>query len=1016
MKTKLTFLIILILGFNQSFAQSEGVNDSAATNAEPVAVKNVSQVEKQKNIKAAPAVNEAQPVKLRSQGEEVASEVLAAGSEQKAIEQLKILLQKYKGTPTEASLLFRLAELYMNKARSSRVFEMFQEESKDGAENASASFIPKNVVGKEKLFILEAVKVYEAIEDTHPDFNQMDAVIYNNGYAHLQAEMKSGAELVFTRMLKNKKLRESPMIPDALLALGEIAFQANNFPKGLAFFELIRKYPESKVYPYGIYKSSWCHYNMKSPENALSTMEEVVAIGHKVEKEGSDLKLDIRKEALSDMALFYSEAKASDDAIPYFIAQAKNINPTPYLERLSKIYNKHGKIKDEEMILLGLVKEFPKNPRRPFFFKRLAETYDSQNRLKEAVINLVKFDRACDEVIATGEKFDDPEVEECKDTVDSYSIKVAKDWVKRWKKENSEKHAIAAEQALRVHLREQEAVATNSEARYVFADVLFHLQKYAEASTEYEKVGKSIEDQVKAHDARYAALVAHDKAVNGNWDDVAEVRLKVLAEEYLVQHPKGVHYLDVSFKVGLLDYTKEKLDLALPRFYLLGQRFPAEAKGQKSQDLYLDILNRKKDYIALQKGALEWKSLEKDPKRQASLQVIFEQAYFSHVQVLVADKKYDEAITLYREFATNHSYSDLADEAQWNIVDLFFKKEDFPGAAAAYFEFYKKFPKHEKAVEGLIRSADLYEQMSMPSQALEVTKILSTADSKNVASWLLLSGDFYAASGKYYQAINEFKGIFLDPKFANPANVTDIASQAIDRVIFLSDQLGAEDQYYAVLREMAGSNVPSIYSPAISTYAESLKKNGKDAALGEWLRTGLNRNLLAEDKAKLNYLQGTLREKAYLNMKISDASMDALTRDIDTKSKLLSTVQSSYQAATKGGDAYTTVNSLVGLAGLYQGFVTSLNSIEGPSSFAEDEKMALKDELSNIVFPFEEKAVETIDAALKFARKSDLRDGSIGKIQRILDNLNMKKRNISSIDTYLPGPVFANDKSDKGAK
>lgn len=987
------WILVTLLSFNFAFAQNQTPNAGA-----------------EKKADAPPARAKLNPK------EELATEVLAAGNEQKAIEQLKILLKKYKGTPTEASLLFRLAELYMNKARSSRVFEMFQEEVADGEDGSAASFIPKNVVGKEKLFILEAVKVYEAIEETHPEFNQMDMVIYNNGYAHLQAEMKSGAELVFTRMLKNKRLRESPMIPDALLALGEIAFQANNFPKGLAFFELIRKYPDSKVYPYGIYKSSWCHYNMKSPENALSTMEEVVAIGHRVEKEGSDLKLDIRKEALSDMALFYSEAMPSANAIPYFVKQAQNINPTPYLERLSKIYNKHGKIKDEEMILLGMIKEFPKNPRRPFFHKRLAETYDSQNRLKEAIINLVKFDRACDDVINSGEKFDDPEVEECKDTVDAYSIKVAKDWVKRWKKENSEKHAIAAEQALRVHLREQEALASNAEARYVFSDVLFHLEKFTEASLEYEKVGKSIEDKDKAHDARYAALVSHDKAVKNDWNDENEVRLKVLAEEYLAQHPNGKHYLDVSFKVALLDYTKEKLDLALPRFYLLGQRFPAEAKGQKSQDLYLDILNKKKDYIALQKGALEWKALEKDPKRKASLQVIFEQAYFSHVQVLVADLKYDEAITLYREFVLNHSDSALADEAQWNIVDLFFKKEDFPGAATAYLDFYKKFPRHERAVEGLIRSADLYEQMAMPSQALEVTKILSTADAKNAGSWLLLSGDFYAASGKYYDAINEFKGIFTNPRYASQSNLSDFAAQAIDRVIFLSDQLGKEERYQTVLKDMASSNVQAISSPAISTYAESLYKLGENSQLAVWTNQGLKRNLLAEDRAKLNYYEGTLKEKSYLSMQINDSSMNTLTKDIDTKSKMLASVQASYQAATKGGDAFTTVNSLVGLAGLYQGFVSSLTAIEGPSSFGEDEKMALQDELSNVVFPFEEKAVETIDTALKFARKADLRDGSVGKVQRILDNLNMKKRNISSIETYLPGPVFANDKSDKGAK
>lgn len=949
--------------------------------------------------------------------EELASEVLASGSEQKAIEQLKLLLKKYKGTPTEPALLFRLAELYMTKSKSSRVFEMFAEESDDVLSKVpTASFNPKSVIGKEKLFILEAVKVYELIEQKYPAFEQMDLVIYNNGYAHMQADMNSGAELVFTRLLQNKKLRNSPMIPDALLALGELNFKANNFPKALAFFELIKKYPDSKVYPYGLYKSSWAQYNMGNPEEALLTMEQVVDIGHAVEAEGKDSRLDLRKEALNDMALFFSESKPSSMAIKYFKDQAKNINPAPYLEKLSKIYNKHGKVKDEEMILLGLVKAFPRNPRRPFFHRRLAETYDAQNRIKEAVINLVKFDRSCDAIMSTGEDYDDPEVLECKDLVDSFALRTAKNWLKIWKKQDSKKHGIAAEQGLRVHLKDQKASADNADARYAFADLLFALDKYAEASEEYEKVGATIADKDKAHDSRYAALVAFDKSANGDWNDAAEKRLKILAENYLQKHPQGKHYLDVSFKVGLLDYQKEKLELAEPRFYALGKRFPNDAKGKKAQDLYLDILNTKKDFVALQKGALEWKSLEKDSKRQASLQKIFEQAYFSHVQVVISEEKYQEAIALYRSFATDYPKSDMADEAQWNIVSLFLKQDDYPGAAQAYFEFYKKFPRHEKAVEGLIRSADLYEQMGMPDRALEVTTVLSQVDRKNVASWLLLSGDFYAASGKYYEAIEQYKGIFNNPRYASKKGLSDEASQAVDRVIFLSDSLGTQDKYLSTLREMSESEIPNIYSPAVASYAEGLKKRGDIAALSRWIQQNIRRGLLEQDLASVSYLSGTLKETDYLRMQVRDFSMDVLTKDIDAKSKALASVQKAYQAGAQGGDAYTTVNSLVGLAALYQGFVTSLNEIEGPDSFGEDEKNALKDELANIVFPFEEKAVETIDAALKLAKKSDLRDGSVGRIQKILDRLNMKNRKISSLDVVLPGPAFINDKSSKGAK
>src|SRR5690606_9547096 len=149
----------------------------------------------------------------------------------------------------------------------------------------------------------------------------------------------------------------------------------------------------------------------------------------------------------------------------------------------------------------------------------------------------------------------------------------------------------------------------------------------------------------------------------------------------------------------------------------------------------------------------------------------------------------------------------------------------------AYVDFHDKFPKHEKAIEGLIRAADLYEQMSMPERALEVTRVLAVEDKKNVYSWLLLSGDFLAASGKYYDAINEYRKIFGGAT----TSVNDLQQQAIDRVVYLSDQLGTQSEYLGFMRDMANSPVPNIYSPAVSTYAQGLKKMGDEYSLKPWL-------------------------------------------------------------------------------------------------------------------------------------------------------------------------------------
>ena len=946
---------------------------------------------------------------------ELISEVIALGSEQKAIKQLKVLLKKYRGTSMEPALLFRLAELYISKAKSSRTFEILKEESSAGDLNTpSASFIPRHVLGKEKLFILEAVKVYETIEEKYPNFKQMDLVLYNSGFAHLQAEMKSGAELVFLRLLRNKQLRNSKIIPETLLSLGEISFQKNTFAKALAFFELINKYPNSPVYPYGLYKAAWSSYNISDPKGALARMEKVVAIGHKAEKTNSS-KFSLRRDALNDMPLFFSELKPASQAVRYFKRQSREIDPTPSLEKLSRIYNKHGKLKKEETVLVGLVKSFSSHPRRPIFHKLLVESYNSQSKIKKAMVNLVKFDKTCDSVLILHKKgirkVRDPEVKDCNNIVDAFSLKMAKKWLRVWERNESKKHGIASEQGFRIHLKDKKPSVKNSDARYALADILFAFKKFYKASKEYEIVGNTIKDKKKAHDARYGSLVALDKAVKGKWNKDNEKRLKFLTDTYLKSYPSGKYYLSVSFKVGLLDYTNKAYDLAQSRLYALGKRFPNASKGKKSQDLYLDILNTKKDYIALQKGALKWKSLEKSPERQASLQNIFEESYFSHVQKIIEEEKFGKAIGLYRKFVKQYPRSNFADEAQWNVVDIYLKWNDHVGAAAAYFDFYKKFPNHKRSLESLIRSADLYEQMGLPEEALKVAQALTRKDSKNSESWIMLVGDFYAASGRYYQAIEEFKKIFLNKKYASSTKTTEVASQAIDRVIFLSDQLGKDDRYFKVLKEMSQNKLRVIYSTAISTYAENLKKQGKIRVLSQWINKHLRKRLFKEDRAKMNYISAILEERKYLAMNLRDSSVSLLTKDIDVKIKMMTRVQKAYEAGTKGGDAYTTVNSLVGLARLYQGFVTSLNTIEGPRSFNEEEKLALKDELSNIVFPFEEKAVETIDTALKLAKKSDLRDGSVGQIQRILDNLNLKKRSVASVRMFLPNPVFANDKT-----
>ncbi len=69
-------------------------------------------------------------VKLNSDNEDknqetaFKSEVLITKAENKAIESLTQILKKKKGSPDEADLNYRLAEMYMRRAKSGRFFDL----------------------------------------------------------------------------------------------------------------------------------------------------------------------------------------------------------------------------------------------------------------------------------------------------------------------------------------------------------------------------------------------------------------------------------------------------------------------------------------------------------------------------------------------------------------------------------------------------------------------------------------------------------------------------------------------------------------------------------------------------------------------------------------------------------------------------------------------------------------------------------------------------------------------------
>jgi TolA-binding protein len=443
------------------------------------------------------------------------TELLVLNSNKQALNQLLKLKETYThkkpNKKMEQEILYRLGEAYMNRARNERFFEVHKN-SED-----VMSFVPQLVKdASEAKQIKEAIATYKLMQDKFPHFYKMDIVIYNTAYAYQEIGDDKNAEAQLVKLIAEHPT--SPMVPDAYLNVGEIKFHRRDFTGALAAFKAIRQFPQARVYPYGLYKAAWAYYNLQDAASGLKQLEEVVAFGRQIVLAKQDSKLDLRKEALGDMALYFSDVKKSPDAVKYFQAQAQDLDPIPYIMRLVELYNRHSSYKDIELVLKDVLKTFPDSPTAAQAHEELAWNYERMRQRKEAGDQLQAFDQWCDKLndnLPKPKKGQPTAAPDCREKIADASKKLSTKWHAVWKKQGGpDELAVSAEKTYRLYLKR--ATLKDVElptVRFSFSELLFARGIFREASDsyaliqDYSKQGAKIDAKV-SQDAAYGAIVA----------------------------------------------------------------------------------------------------------------------------------------------------------------------------------------------------------------------------------------------------------------------------------------------------------------------------------------------------------------------------------------------------------------------------------------------------------------------------------------------------------------------------
>ncbi len=976
---QITWLTLLLMAVVPSFAQSKKANVYDELNMTQ------SKTESDQDMRA------------------LKTELLVQKTEKQAVSQIRMLIRKYKGTPLEPDMQMRLAELYVRQSKSARFFELNRES------DTVIKFTPKQLKStSSKRLLKKAIGVFDRIELKFPRYENIDLVVFNSAMARQQVGWSKQAERKYWSLIKNYNY--SNLVPDAHLAIGEINFDAQKFKKALEHFQAIKKYPESRVYPYGVYKGAWAYYNLQNAAAGLKELEEVIQYGREIDKQGLDARLDLRKEALSDMTIFFEDVHPSSKAYSYIKEQAGSIDAIPYLFKMGRLYEVHSRYKDKEVLLQDFIANEVNSPLIPQAYDERVENFENMRNRKQAVVHLQKFDELCyksswskkSNAVEKGSKeFEAAQkgLTDCKERLHRTSLVMASKWLRMYNKNPTyPKFANFSESAFDIYLAYNTISEKAKKSRFAFAEMLFNRKKYLKASEQYaltasyhveaEVKGKKPKAQPKmAHDARYASIVSIEKKVGKKaWDKDMENLFVTRVKDYVQYHPNGKYRLDVEFKIGMIAFENKRFVEAGKIFEGLGEKYRSKEKGIKSQDLYLEILNEKKDYQNLKLYADRLLKREKKADRKKKLKGIYEQSYFLMVQKDEDNQQLDKAIAGYKAFATENRRSNLAAKAWWNAMQIEFKLDKHLAAATSAKSYASMFPKESNVQDALLRAAQSYERLGRIVDAAEVLIVASQKKEKDKYKWKLLAADFYFINGNERQAKTYYKEV-LHSKDNNHKH------EALKKIELIESENHLSDRHRRALKDIIMTGKQPQASLAQLKFVEKKYEEKDYPAAFKEAREVLSMGKAASTfaKARARIIQAHILKDEFRNQSLK-TSIDRLSIVLGLKTSRMEKAQRAYQAAINYGDPYVSVEALENMAAMYKDYVADLQSMPTPRGLDEKEALEFKGQLEQIAFPMEEKSVDTYSQALVTAKSLKLRDGSVSRLQDVIDSINMVKK------------------------
>lgn len=826
--------------------------------------------------------------------EEEVREQIIYKAEAEAIRSIQNILKKKKGSPEEPDLQFRLAEMYLRKAKTARFFEMKKTLSADSKKN-----------------VQEAVLVLSQIVSQHKNFSQMDSVLYFLGFSHQTLGQSELAEKEYLKLVD--KYPKSKHLYETQIAIGEINYDKGRFAKALAYFQSVAEKSEVPSSPYATYKSAWCHYNIKDSLSAFETLKKLLAATYSNAK-AKAFQASLRNEIVKDLTLFYSDINSSKNAVSVL---KPILNPEEFtlaIKTLASIYSSHSRHKDSIALIEDSMEEVSSPQDRADLYLKLSETYEITKQHKELTTNLAKAGKECSKV---GEK-PKSENETCAIKLPQYSAELIQKFWDLWKKGKGE-HKATTKDLFENHL----VYFPTPKVRISFADFLFQTEEFAASSLKYEEYS-DLEKGTVAGDASeslYSALAAAAKIPA---KEEQKSRQKHLAHKYLSRFPKAAREIEAQFLVASLEYEAKNYAEA-EKYFALCLKHPLKEKNlnivEKTEDILLDIYNIRKEFprIALLATSIMNKTNSADRKKV--MKTLIEEADYAKLAETQA-KEVTKSPEVYFAYFQKHPNSKLGRNALLSAFDVASLLNRPQLAQQYYNEFLKYYP--DDSLRPVLTRKLALQWIDFGQPRMAKTLLATSQDPKDLEAKVELTLNF-GSDQELLKMISE------NEQKASPQNKADKGRLYFELLTSRGSRPSNDPVNKALEKYLNQEKQEPYFSELQSRVLEREFLTSSPRQWSDFFAKATkivnNKTALPESRARARLIQASILEKEFLSqgMKASDERRELVVAiKVEKLAKAQEALLSAANLDPRGSNLEITQNRLVKI---YSHFIESFNEL-----------------------------------------------------------------------------------------